>query len=192
MSRVPGSGGAHPPVHPDVQEILLSEERIAIRVRELGETITRDYAGREIHLVGVLKGAVVFAADLMRRLDLPVRLDFIAVSSYGASSRSSGAVRLLKDLDENPAGRHLLLVEDIIDTGLTLQYLLATLQARGPASLRVCAFLDKPARRKVEINADYVGFQVPDQFIVGYGLDYAGRYRHLPYVGVLRPSVYGS
>lgn len=186
-----GSGGTAAR-HPDVQEVLLSEERIAARVRELGEAISRDYAGAEIHLVGVLKGAVVFAADLMRRLDVPVRLDFIAVSSYGLSSRSSGAVRLLKDLDENPAGRHLLLVEDIIDTGLTLHYLVATLRARGPASLRVCAFLDKPARRKVEMNADYVGFTVPDQFIVGYGLDYAGRYRHLPYVGVLRPSVYGG
>lgn len=187
-----GSGGGEAALHPDVQEVLFSEERIAARVRELGATISRDYAGAEIHLVGVLKGAVVFAADLMRRLDVPVRLDFIAVSSYGVSSRSSGAVRLLKDLDENPAGRHLLLVEDIIDTGLTLQYLVATLRARGPASLRLCAFLDKPARRKVRVDADYVGFTVPDRFIVGYGLDYAGRYRHLPYVGVLKPSVYGG
>ncbi len=179
-------------MHPDIEEILYTEEQIAERVRQLGEEISRDYAGREVHLVGVLKGAVAFTADLMRRLTVPVRLDFVAVSSYGQESQSSGEVRFLKDLDEDAAGRHLLLVEDIVDTGLTLQCLVSALRARQPASLRVCAFLDKPARRRVEVALDYVGFTVPDRFIVGYGLDYAGRYRNLPYVAALRPAVYGG
>lgn len=180
-------------MHPDVQEILYSEEQIAARVRELARAISRDYAGRELHLVGVLKGAVAFTADLMRRLEeVPVRLDFIAVSSYGQRSETSGEVHLLKDLDEEAAGRHLLLVEDIVDSGLTLDYLVTVLRARRPASLRVCAFLDKPARRKVAVSLDYVGFTVPDRFIVGYGLDYAGRYRNLPYVAALKPEVYGE
>lgn len=177
-------------MHPEIESVLFTEQQVAARVAELAGAISRDAAGRELYVVGVLKGAVLFVADLVRRLEVPARLDFMAVSSYGASSKSSGAVRILKDLDEGVEGRHLLLVEDIVDTGLTLHYLADNLRARRPASLRVCAFLDKPARRRVAVDVDHIGFTVPDEFIVGYGLDYAGRYRNLPYVGVLKPEVY--
>lgn len=176
--------------HPDVERVLFTEEDIARRVAELGTAISADYAGREIYAVGILKGAAIFFADLVRRLTVPVRLDFLGVSSYGMEANSTGVVRILRDLDESVAGRHVLLVEDIVDTGLTLSYLRATLGARRPACLRVCAFLDKPSRRKVPVAVDYVGFIVPDEFIVGYGLDYAGRYRNLPYVAALRRAVY--
>lgn len=179
-------------MHPDVAEVLFDEAAIAAKVGELAGRINRDYAGQEIYLVGILKGAVVFAADLMRRLEVPVRLDFMAVSSYGSASRSSGVVRINKDLDEAVEGRNVLVVEDIVDSGLTLHYLRSNLLARRPASLRLCAFLDKPSRRRVDVTVDYVGFTIPDVFIVGYGLDYAGRYRQLPYVAALKPEVYGG
>lgn len=172
----------------EIEEILFDEDLIGQRVGELAATISADYRGREIYLVGILKGAVVFVADLVRCLDLPLRLDFMAVSSYGLSSRSSGAVRILKDLDESIQGRHVLIVEDIVDTGLTLNYLYENLAARQPASLRICALLDKPSRRRVKVKVDYTGFVVPDRFIVGYGLDFAGRFRNLPFVAALRPE----
>ncbi len=178
------------PPHPDVQEVLFSEAEIAARGEGLAAAINTDYAGLEIYFVGILKGAAPFAADLLRRIDRPLRLDFMAVSSYGSGARSSGAVRILKDLEEGIAGRHVLVVEDIVDSGLTLHYLRENLLARRPASLRICAFLDKPDRRKVDVPVDYVGFRIPDHFVVGYGLDYAERYRNLPYIGVLKPEVY--
>lgn len=178
--------------HPDLSGILYSAEDLAGRVRELGARITGDYAGRELCLAVILRGAVVFAADLMRAIDRPAIIDFIAVSSYGAGTESSGAVRILKDLDTDIAGRHVLVVEDILDTGLTLGYLRENLLRRGPASLRICAMLDKPERRRVDIRADYVGFSIPDAFVVGYGLDCGERYRNLPYLGILKPSAYGK
>lgn len=179
-------------VHSDVESVLLSEQQIAARVRELGTQIAADYGGRELLCVGVLKGASVFLVDLVRAIDLPLALDFIAVSSYGTSTRSSGVVRILKDLDQPVEGRHLLLVEDVIDTGLTLRYILENLSTRQPASLKVCGLLSKKRRRVTDVQADYVGFEIPDRFVVGYGLDYAERYRNLPYIGVLKPSVYAD
>lgn len=175
----------------EVHSVLYTEEQISGRVRELAAAIDRDYArrnGRELYLVGILKGAAVFTADLMRCLKTPVQLDFMAVSSYGSASETSGVVRIIKDLDESIEGRDVLLVEDIVDSGLTLHYLKQNLQARGPRSLRICALLDKPSRRRVQVQVDYVGFTVPDLFIVGYGLDYAGRYRQLPFIATLKPS----
>src|ERR1700674_4256956 len=172
-----------------VGEILLGEEQLQARIRELGREITDDYAGRELLLVGVLKGAVFFMADLMRSLTVPCEVDFMAISSYGAASDSSGVVRILKDLDIPLEGRHVLVVEDIIDSGLTLSYLMRNLRARQPASLEVCALLTKPARREIDIPVRYVGFEIPNRFVVGYGLDYAERYRNLPYVGVLQQDV---
>lgn len=175
--------------HPDVQEVLLDADTIARRIKELGQEITRDYAGRDLFLVGVLKGAVFFVADLMRELDLSCEVDFMAISSYGSSTDSSGVVRILKDLDETIEGRHVLVIEDIIDSGLTLSYLLRTLRARQPRSLEVCALLTKPARRKIEIDCQYVGFEIPADFVIGYGLDFGERYRNLPFVGVLREDL---
>ncbi|MFN3651664.1 MAG: hypoxanthine phosphoribosyltransferase [Armatimonadota bacterium] len=172
----------------DVREVLISEEAIAARVHELGEQISRDYAGRTLHLVVVLRGAAVFAADLLRALRIPASIDFIAISSYGAETRSSGVVRLLKDLEDGVEGRHVLVVEDIIDTGLTINYLTSLLRNRGVASIEVCALLDKPLARKVEVQARYVGFSIPEAFVVGYGLDYAQLYRGLPYIGVLHSA----
>ena len=169
-----------------IGEILVQPDELAHRVRELGEEISRDYAGRELLLVGVLKGAVFFLADLMRHIDIPCEVDFMAVSSYGSSTDTSGVVRILKDLDAPLEGRHVLIVEDIVDSGLTLQYLMRTLQTRGPSSLEVCALLTKPERRVVETPARYVGFEIPDKFAIGYGLDYAERYRNLPYVATLQ------
>jgi hypoxanthine phosphoribosyltransferase len=168
-----------------VGEILLEEDAIQTRIRELGREISSDYSGRELLLVGVLKGAVFFMADLMRTITVPCEIDFMAISSYGASTDSSGVVRILKDLDINIEGRHVLVVEDIIDSGLTLSYLVRNLESREPASLEVCSLLTKPGRREMEVDVRYVGFEIPNRFVIGYGLDFAERYRNLPYVGVL-------
>ena len=172
-----------------VGEVLVDEEALQARIAELGEEISSDYAGRDLLLVGVLKGAVFFMADLMRRLTVPCEIDFMAVASYGAGTDSSGVVRILKDLDLNIEGRDVLIVEDIIDSGLTLSYLVRNLEAREPASLEVCALLTKPARREVEVPVRYVGFEIPNRFVIGYGLDFAERYRNLPYIGVLHPDL---
>src|SRR4051795_5865479 len=171
---------------------LVERDALAQRVRELGEEISRDYAGRELFLVGVLKGAVFFLADLMRHLDVPCALDFMAVASYGSSTDSSGVVRILKDLDDSIEGRHVLIVEDIVDSGLTLQYLLRNLRARGPESVEVCALLTKPERRKIELEARYVGFEIPNRFAIGYGLDHDERYRNLPFVAALQRQTTGE
>jgi hypoxanthine phosphoribosyltransferase len=179
-------------LHADVEEILLDSETVAARVAELGAQLASDYAGRDPVLVSVLKGALVFLADLMRTMDLPTSIDLMEVSSYGAATESSGQVRILKDLSKPIEGRDVIVVEDIIDTGLTLNYLLKYLHDKGPASVRICCLLDKPARRLAEIPIDYRGFTIPDRFVIGYGLDYDERYRNLPYVGVLKPSVYGG
>src|SRR4051794_13009716 len=168
-----------------IGEILVQPDELEHRVRELGAEISRDYDGRDLLLIGVLKGAVFFLADLMRNIDVPCEVDFMAVSSYGSSTDTSGVVRILKDLDAPLEGRHVLIVEDIVDSGLTLQYLLRTLEARGPASLEVCALLTKPSRRTVDLPVRYTGFEIPDKFAIGYGLDYAERYRNLPYVAAL-------
>lgn len=168
-------GSSDGPVHR-----LLTQGQISDRVRELGTEITRDYAGRDPMLVGVLKGSLIFMADLARAIDCPLAVDFMSISSYGDGARSSGVVRILKDLDEPLIGRHVILVEDIIDTGLTLTYLLNTLRARQPASLEICGLLDKSARRIVEVPLRYVGFEIPDEFVLGYGLDHKGRFRNLP------------
>ena len=169
-----------------IGEILVDEARLAERVRELGAEVSRDYAGRDLLLVGVLKGAVFFLSDLMRSLEVQCEVDFMAVASYGSSTDSSGVVRILKDLDASIEGRDVLIVEDIVDSGLTLSYLLRTLSARNPASLEVCALLTKPERREVDLPARYVGFEIPDRFAIGYGLDHAERYRNLPYIATLR------
>ncbi len=175
----------------DIGEVLLSEEVIARRVQELGTQIAQDYAGRTLTLVSVLKGSLPFMADLMRQIPLPLRIDLMEVSSYGGTAtESSGLVRIIKDLSASIAGEDVLLVEDIIDTGLTLNYLLRYLRGKNPNSLKICTLLDKPARRLVEIPVDYQGFEIPDQFVVGYGLDYGELYRNLRFVGVLRPEVY--
>ena len=169
-----------------VGEVLIDEERLQERIRELGREISADYEGRELLLVGVLKGAVFFMADLMRALAVPCEIDFMAISSYGAATDSSGVVRILKDLDINIEGRDVLVVEDIIDSGLTLSYLLRTLKAREPRSLEVCSLLTKPERREVDLPIRYTGFEIPNKFVIGYGLDYAERFRNLPYVAVLQ------
>jgi hypoxanthine phosphoribosyltransferase len=179
-------------LHDDVEEILLDAETVAGRVAELGAQLSADYAGRDPVLVSVLKGALIFLADLMRAMDLPTSIDFMEVSSYGAAIESSGQVRILKDLSKPIEGRDVIVVEDIIDTGLTLNYLLGYLADRQPASIRICCLLDKPARRLAEIPIDYIGFTIPDRFVIGYGLDYDERYRNLPYICVLKPSVYGG
>ena len=180
-------------LHEDIAEILLTEELIATRVAELGARISADYQGRPLTLVSVLKGSLPFMADLMRAIDLPLRIDLMEVSSYGgATTESSGLVRILKDLSASIAGEDVLIVEDIIDTGLTLNYLIRYLRGKNPATLRICTLLDKPARRLVEIPVDYIGFEIPDQFVIGYGLDYGEVYRNLRFVGVLKPEVYGA
>ena len=168
-----------------VSEVLIDEDRLRARVVELGDEISADYAGRDLLLIGVLKGAVFFMADLMRTLGIPCEIDFMAISSYGAQTDSSGVVRILKDLDINIEGRNVLVVEDIIDSGLTLSYLIRNLEAREPATLEVCALLTKPDRREIDVPVRYIGFEIPNRFVVGYGLDCAERYRNLPYVGVL-------
>lgn len=168
-----------------VGEVLIDEDRLQARIAELGEEISGDYAGRAPLLIGVLKGAVFFMSDLMRRLTVPCEIDFMAVSSYGATTDTSGVVRILKDLDLDIEGRDVLVVEDIIDSGLTLNYLMRNLESRSPASLEICALLTKPERRQIEVPVRYVGFEIPNKFVIGYGLDFAERYRNLPYVGVL-------
>jgi hypoxanthine phosphoribosyltransferase len=172
-----------------VESILIEEAALQARIAELGEEISADYAGRDLLLLGVLKGAVFFMSDLMRHLTVPCEIDFMAISSYGAATDSSGVVRILKDLDINIDGRHVLVVEDIIDSGLTLSYLIRNLEAREPASLEICALLTKPDRREIEVDVRYVGFEIPNQFVIGYGLDFAERYRNLPYVGVLHADL---
>jgi hypoxanthine phosphoribosyltransferase len=172
-----------------VGEILIEEEPLQARIRELGVEISQEYEGRDLLLVGVLKGAVFFMADLMRELTIPCEIDFMAISSYGAATDSSGVVRILKDLDANIAGRDVLVVEDIIDSGLTLSYLMRSLKARKPASLEICALLTKPERREIEVPVRFVGFEIPNKFVIGYGLDFAERYRNLPYVAVLHPDL---
>src|SRR3954470_4588142 len=171
-----------------VGEVLIDEETLASRVAELGAEVSADYEGRDLLLIGVLKGAVFFMADLMRRLAVPCEVDFMAISSYGASTDSSGIVRILKDLDINIEGRDVLVVEDIIDSGLTLSYLMRMLGSRNPASLEVCALLTKPERREIDVRVRYTGFEIPNEFVIGYGLDFGERYRNLPYVAVLDPD----
>jgi hypoxanthine phosphoribosyltransferase len=175
-----------------VTEILIEEDALRRRVAELGEEISADYAGRDLLLIGVLKGAVFFMADLMRHLTVTCEVDFMAISSYGAATDSSGVVRILKDLDINIDGRDVLVVEDIIDSGLTLSYLMRNLEAREPTSLEIRALMTKPDRREIDVPVRYVGFEIPNRFVIGYGLDFAERYRNLPYVGVLDPELAGE
>lgn len=176
----------------DLFSILYTEEQIAKRVAELGAQITADYEGKSIVLVGVLNGAVTFLADLMRQISIPVSMDLVAISSYGSYSSTSGVVRIMKDLDESVESQHVLIVEDIVDTGLTLNYLVESMRSRNPASVKVVAMLSKPSRHKVKVHVDYLGFTVPDEFVVGYGLDYAQRYRNLPCIAVLKPEIYAG
>ena len=176
----------------DIKEVLITEEQIQTKVKELAQQLARDYKDKSPVLVGVLNGAFVFLADLMRSLDLDCTVDFVAWSSYGKDTSSSGVFRIMKDLETNVESKHVLIVEDIIDTGLTLHYLLDTIRARKPASVKVVALLDKPSRRRIEAKADYLGFQVPDAFVVGYGLDFAQSYRNLPFIGILKPEIYAG
>ena len=177
---------------PDVKEILITSQEIEEKVREIGARITEDYRGENPLLIGVLRGAVVVMSDLMRNIDLQCELDFMDISSYGSGTSSSGVVRILKDLEEDITDRHVLIVEDIIDTGLTLSYLRRSLLARKPASLEICALLSKPSRRRTDLDVRYLGFEVPDEFVVGYGLDYAGAYRNLPDICILKPEVFAT
>ena len=176
----------------DIQSVLLDQQQLQDIVKELGERISRDYQNKDLLVVGVLKGSFMFIADLMRAIKVPCRVDFMAVSSYNNGAKSSGVVRIIKDLDKPIEGLDVLLVEDILDSGMTLSYLVENLKARRPDSVRICTLLDKPERRKMPIQPDYVGAQVPDEFVVGYGLDFAEKYRNLPFVGILKPSVYGG
>ena len=176
----------------DVEEVLIPEEVLHDRIRELGRQISAEYKDKEPLLVGILTGAFVFMADLLRSITIPCHVDFMATASYGAGTESSGIVRILKDINQSIEGRHVLVVDDIIDTGLTMDYMLETLKARYPASLRICALLDKRPRRLREVPIDFSGFEIPDKFVVGYGLDYAGHYRNLPFIGVLKPELYGT
>lgn len=174
----------------EVEEILITETQIKEKIVELGKKITEDYQGKDLVFVGVLRGAVIFMADLARAISVPMIFDFIAISSYGAATESSGVVRILKDLDETIEGKDVLIVEDIVDTGLTLDYLIRILKSRKPASLKVCTFLNKSVRRKVRVKVDYTGFNIPNKFVVGYGLDYAGKFRNVPFVFTLNPEIY--
>jgi len=176
-------------VHSDVGEVLIDEDTLRNRIVELGAEVSADYEGRDLLLVGVLKGAIFFISDLMRELTVPCEIDFMAITSYGAGTDSSGVVRILKDLEINISGRDVLVVEDIIDSGLTLSYLRRTLAARKPESLEICTLLTKPERREVDVPVRYVGFEIPNRFVIGYGLDFAERYRNLPYIGVLHPDL---
>lgn len=177
-------------MYEDVSEVLLTEEQIQQRVRELAEQISADYQGKDLLLVCVLKGGVLFLTDLMRQLDIPHAIDFMAISSYGAGTESSGVVRILMDLNTSIEGKNVLIVEDIVDTGHTLDYILRNLSTRRPASLKVCALLNKPSRRQVDVPIHYVGFDIPNKFVIGYGLDFGEKYRNLPFVGVLKPEFY--
>ena len=176
----------------DIAQILVSETELRESIASMGRKLAKEYEGQELVLIGVLKGAIMFIVDLARAIDLPVKLDFMAVASYGASTETSGIVRILKDLDSSIEGKHVIIVEDIIDSGLTLNYILETLHTRNPASLKVCALLNKPARRRVNVPVDYICFDIPDEFVVGYGLDFNQIYRNLPFVGVLRPEKYNT
>ncbi|MCL2368185.1 MAG: hypoxanthine phosphoribosyltransferase [Oscillospiraceae bacterium] len=177
-------------MHRDIEQVFYDQETIAKRVGELGQMIAADYEGRDPVLIGVLKGSFVFMADLVRATDIKCQIEFLGVSSYGSETVSSGVVRITRDLDCDIAGRDVIVVEDILDSGLTLSYLIGYLQGRKPASIAICTLLDKPERRRAEVDAKYIGFTIPDAFVVGYGLDYIERYRNLPYIGVLKPSVY--
>ncbi|HRW49227.1 MAG: hypoxanthine phosphoribosyltransferase [Caldilinea sp.] len=179
-------------LHQDIDKVLVDEVTIRKRVRELGDIINREYARQDLLLVSVLKGSIIFMADLIRAITIPHEIDFMATSSYGAGTSSSGVVRILKDLNTSIEGRNVVLVEDIIDSGHTLSYLIRILQERQPASLRIMTLLDKPERREVDIHVDWVGFSIPNEFVVGYGLDFDEVYRNLPFIGVLKPSVYGA
>lgn len=176
----------------DILKVLLSEEELKAKVKELGRRISEDYEGKNLLMVSVLKGSVVFMADLMRAVTVPCEIDFMSVSSYGSGAKTSGVVKIIKDLDINLEGCDLLIVEDILDSGLTLAYIKKLLTERHPNSIRLCTLLDKPERRKADVFADYKGFEVPDEFVVGYGLDYAEKYRNLPYIGILKPEVYSD
>lgn len=174
----------------DIQEILFSEEVLSKRIKELANEISEDYKGKNLVIVGILKGSVLFAAELIKNISVPCEIDFMAVSSYGDSTETSGVVRILKDLDSNIEGKDILLVEDIVDTGITLTYLLKYLQARKANSIEIVSLLNKPVRRKADLDVKYIGFEVPDGFIVGYGIDYAEKYRNLPFIGILKPEIY--
>ncbi|WP_407465788.1 hypoxanthine phosphoribosyltransferase [Megamonas hypermegale] len=174
----------------DIQSVLYTEQQLKECVQKIADEINRDYQGKEIYAIGILKGAMVFYADLVRAINVPVAFDFMAASSYGKSASSSGEVKILKDLDFSIEGKDVIVIEDIVDSGLTLSYLLRVLQSRHPASVKLCALLNKPERREVDVKVDYVGFDVPNEFLVGYGLDYASKYRNLPYIGILKPEVY--
>ena len=178
-------------MHDDIKNVLVTEEELKAKVADLGAQISRDYAGKNLLLVSILKGAVVFMADLMRAVTIPCSIDFMVVSSYGGTNtQTTGLVKIVKDLDADLTGKDVLIVEDILDTGVTLSNLVPMLKMRNPSSVKICAILDKPTRRKADIQPDYEGFQVPDEFVVGYGLDYNEKYRNLPYVGVLKPEIY--
>lgn len=177
-------------MHKDIKSILITEEELGNKVRELGKQITEDYKGKDLLIVGILKGCVMFLSDLVRTIDLPLTMDFMVVSSYGSATKSSGVVRIIKDLEKDIAGKDVLIVEDIVDTGLTLSYLIENLKTRNPKSVKVCSLLDKPDRRKAQVDIEYIGFKIPDEFVVGYGLDYDEVYRNLPFVCVLKPEVY--
>jgi len=174
----------------DIEKVIFSAKDLETRIAELGEMITKDYEGKELIVIGILKGSNIFTSDLVRKMNIPLKIDFMVVSSYGNTTESSGVVRILKDLENSAENKHLLIVEDIVDSGLTLKYLKEMLHARNPASIKICTLLDKPAGRKEHVAIDYLGFEVPDEFIVGYGIDYAEMYRNLPYVGVLKREVY--
>ncbi|WP_370814896.1 hypoxanthine phosphoribosyltransferase [Butyricicoccus pullicaecorum] len=176
----------------DIQEVLFSEQQLADKVAELGARISADYEGKNPLVVSVLKGSYVFMADLTRKITIPCNVDFMAVSSYGEGTKTTGEVQIIKDIGSKIDGRHLIIVEDILDSGVTLSFLMKILKARGAASIRLCTLLSKPERRKVDVPVDYLGFEIPDAFVVGYGLDYAEKYRNLPYIGILKPSVYGG
>ncbi len=176
----------------DIESVLISEEQLKAKVSELGKQISKDYQGKDLLLVSILKGACVFLSDLMRAVDIPIAIDFMCVSSYGKGTITQGRAKIIKDLDVDIAGKDVLIVEDILDSGVTLSHVMEILRSRGPASLKLCSLLEKPERHRVEVPLDYVGFVVPDEFVVGYGLDYAERYRNLPYVGVLKESVYNK
>lgn len=176
----------------EIQEILISKEQLQGKVKELAAQVSHDYAEKDLMIVSVLKGGVVFTTDLIKEITVPLSIDFMAISSYGASTSTSGVVRILKDLETNIEGKDILIVEDIIDSGLTLKYLKELLISRGPKSVRICTILNKPARRKVEVEVEYKGFDIPDEFVVGYGLDYAEKYRNLPFVAILKPEVYSK